>query len=352
MNYSRSQLNTARIVLFTSLFWVFIDVFIIFYFTDCNVYCAQQQLEKRAVAALHGNLKDRPLSQGHGNEDDPLDYEGMLKERNARLARMNKKKGIKDPAYRNYDEGRYIKDTPKNDKEDFLYKVKSWFKEASEGEHKNPDQWPGENGRGVVVPPSLKELSKKRFKENQFNILASDLMALNRSVPDQRSQACKNREYRTDLPTTSIIIVYHNEGNSTLLRGLVSIIRMSPHRYLKEIILVDDASENREYLHKPLDEFVKTLDVPVRIFRNKKRLGLMKSRIVGADAALGDTMTFLDAHIECTKGWLVPLLAEIKMNRYEWSFFRHMVDVCLSGYKIGLEFRIFTESFVCSQSIL
>jgi len=127
---------------------------------------------------------------------------------------------------------------------------------------------------------------------------------------------CRNREYNTDLPNTSIVIVFHNEGNSTLLRGLTSIIRKSPLRYLKEIILVDDASEGREYLHKPLDEFVKTLPVPVKIFRNQERLGLMRSRLRGADAAVGDTLTFLDAHIEATTGWLPPLLSEIKMNRF------------------------------------
>jgi polypeptide N-acetylgalactosaminyltransferase len=99
---------------------------------------------------------------------------------------------------------------------------------------------------------------------------------------------------------------------------------MSPARYLKEIILVDDASEDREYLHKPLDEFVKTLPIPVRIFRNEKRLGLMRSRLVGADAAIGDTLTFLDAHIEATKGWLPPLLSEIKMNRFNLFFFTQL----------------------------
>lgn len=305
MNFSRSQLNTLRIVLLTSLFWVFVDVFIIFYFTDCSIYCAQQQLEARAVSALHGNLRDRSSQ----------DYDDALKQKNERFHDIRKLKNKKS-AFRDYDPGRYIKSSDRNDKNDFLHRIKTWFREATEGEPHNPPNWPGENGRGVVIPSHLKKVEKKRFKENQFNILASDLMALNRSVPDQRSNACKQREYRTDLPTTSVIIVYHNEGNSTLLRGLVSIVRMSPAKYLKEIILVDDASENREYLQKPLDDFVKTLSVPVKIFRNKKRLGLMKSRIVGADAAEGDTMTFLDAHIECTKGWLPPLLSEIKMNRH------------------------------------
>jgi polypeptide N-acetylgalactosaminyltransferase len=123
------------------------------------------------------------------------------------------------------------------------------------------------------------------------------------------------------LPTTSIIIVHHNEGNSTLLRGLVSIVRKSPAKYLKEIILVDDASEGRDYLGAPLDEFVKTLPVRVKVLRNKERLGLMRSRLRGAEVATADTMTFLDAHIEATDGWLPPLLYEIKKNRYVLKLF-------------------------------
>lgn len=109
--------------------------------------------------------------------------------------------------------------------------------------------------------------------------------------------------------------MFHNEGNSTLLRGLTSIIRKSPLKYLKEIILVDDASEAREYLHGQLDQFLKTLPLEVKIFRNAERMGLMRSRLRGANAAQGDTMTFLDAHIEATDGWLQPLLNEIKQNR-------------------------------------
>ncbi len=70
-----------------------------------------------------------------------------------------------------------------------------------------------------------------------------------------------------------------------------------------------------EQLKGKLDEYVKQFNGLVKVYRNKERLGLITTRSEGAKHAIGDVIVFLDAHCECNRNWLVPLLARIKYDR-------------------------------------
>lgn len=49
-----------------------------------------------------------------------------------------------------------------------------------------PRDGPGEGGKPVVIPKENQEKMKEMFKINQFNLMASEMIALNRSLPDVR----------------------------------------------------------------------------------------------------------------------------------------------------------------------
>lgn len=54
--------------------------------------------------------------------------------------------------------------------------------------------------------------------------------------------------YLANLPRASVVVPFHNEHWSTLLRTAVSAVTRSPDALLLEVILVDDASTKGEPL--------------------------------------------------------------------------------------------------------
>lgn len=146
-----------HVVIYTSLFWIFVDVFVIMLFTDCTKEIIVPCSASRDI------VNQRPLQPVAGQPRFPLDA-SREKNGSQRLNLLNKKKILQTKKSTGF--------------------IAKWF---GSGSGTNPSSWPGEGGRAVLIPANLKDEAKNRFKENQFNIVASDLMALNRSINDQRS---------------------------------------------------------------------------------------------------------------------------------------------------------------------
>ena len=147
------------------------------------------------------------------------------------------------------------------------------------------------------------EEKRQRHDHTCFNVRHSDSLQLDRPVPDFRSPQCPFRDdgaeapdSRLDgLPTTSVVFVFYNEPISPLLRSIHSVLNRSPPQLLKEIILIDDGSD-APWTGDELASYIQLL--PKTILKRTKRSGLMVARTEGALIATGDTVTFLDSHIE------------------------------------------------------
>ncbi len=175
---------------------------------------------------------------------------------------------------------------------------------------------PGEMGKPVKIENPDKDTKRKvddGWKNNAFNQYVSDMISVHRSLPDPRDEWCKaDNRFLPNLPTTSVVVCFHNEAWSVLLRTVHSILDRSPQHLLDEIILVDDAS-TMDHLKEQLDNYV--ADYPqVRVIRAPERVGLIRARLMGAKYVKAPVVTFLDSHCECTTGWLEPLLDRIARN--------------------------------------
>uniref|UniRef100_A0A4W4GIF5 Polypeptide N-acetylgalactosaminyltransferase like 6 n=1 Tax=Electrophorus electricus TaxID=8005 RepID=A0A4W4GIF5_ELEEL len=109
----------------------------------------------------------------------------------------------------------------------------------------------GKGEQGKAFPLAEDECDDSVYKENGFNIYVSNNIALDRSLPDIRHPNCKQKLYLENLPNTSIIIPFHNEGWSSLLRTVHSVVNRTPDCLIAEIILVDDHSDRGRTLSFP-----------------------------------------------------------------------------------------------------
>jgi hypothetical protein len=169
--FSKTKQQYFKIIFITSLFWILIDSFVLLFYLSENThetdsskfFTVFRSIETKSKS--YSQLPSSSIILFNKRDSNALKKQLII----AKLKQM---------------ETSVIKIS----KTSTTSKVVEWFREVDDMP-KNPANWPGEDGNAVVLKGSLKEQADKRFKDNQFNIVVSDLIAINRSVPDQRSEA-------------------------------------------------------------------------------------------------------------------------------------------------------------------
>ena len=84
-----------------------------------------------------------------------------------------------------------------------------------------------------------------------------------------------------------------------------------------DIYFDDESSQPSEHLKEKLEDYIQEpkFEGKVKLVRNARREGLIRTRIIGAQHASGDVLLWLDAHCEVGINWLPPLLTPIAVNR-------------------------------------
>lgn len=154
---------------------------------------------------------------------------------------------------------------------------------------------PGEQGKffNLTDPREIEE-NKILYAQTGMSVVISNKISVNRSMPDVRDVECQSFRYPADLPSVSVIIIFHNEVPSILKRTIHGVINRTPKELLHEVILVNDKSTDEE-LYEPLETYVKeNFGDVVKIKKLKERKGLIVTRLEGAEIATGEILVFFE----------------------------------------------------------
>lgn len=170
------------------------------------------------------------------------------------------------------------------------------------------------NGGEVYTDEEL-QYSRRQLAKHAFNVLISDRIGpVARPIPDTRHEICQKKTYSNISIAASVIICFHKEAFSTLMRTVASVVERTPPQLLQEVILVDDFSEdNVDKIHDYMNQHYPYRKVT--LVHAHERLGLVGARLLGAKQASGDVLVYLDSHCEPNVGWLEPLLDIIQKDK-------------------------------------
>lgn len=146
----------------------------------------------------------------------------------------------------------------------------------------------------------FREIDKIHFRKIRRDMEA--LCGTDKKITEASRWKIENDILRLEQPMVSIIIVNHNGERhlTTLMKSLVE--REFYDNF--EIIIIDNASEDDSMAL--IQEYQKKL--PIRIIQNDENMSFSAANNIGAKAASGEYLVFLNNDTEVTDGWLDELL--------------------------------------------
>lgn len=114
-------------------------------------------------------------------------------------------------------------------------------------------------GTNYFINEMTKAIGDVQIKTIGINEELSEHISYNRIITDFRHPLCKKEKYDIDsLPSMSMIIIFHDEPYSVILRTVHNVLNTVPKKLLKDLILVDDASEMEILRGGKLKYFIKS----------------------------------------------------------------------------------------------
>ncbi len=160
-------------------------------------------------------------------------------------------------------------------------------------------------------------LSSRKLRARDKNEKGFALLQRKGKVNEGRPRMKKTRArlsnstINNDNPLTISIVLPCGFEHDYFIRTAESIFYETPMEILKEIVIVDDASD------PPLKDSWSDADAEnfgVKYVRVDSALGLIGAKQVGAQAATGDIIVFFDCHVKPAKDYWVPFVKEIEGN--------------------------------------
>lgn len=147
----------------------------------------------------------------------------------------------------------------------------------------------------------------------------------------------ESNEIQYKNPFFSIIIPVHNSEN-TIIRTISSIINQTFNKF--EVIIIDDCSTDHSI--SIINQFI-SKDKRINLFQNKTNLGVLTSRNIGIEKAIGQYILFLDSDDWYNLTALQLLYEKLIMNPVDMLEFGYIREPsgCKSTFIYNKENRFF-----------